>query len=128
MEEPVQKVRETTTQAGNTTQRTQEVIEPRIEMAHRQNTAARIIWYIGGVILVLLAFRFVLALLGANPASGFASFIYNTSYPLVAPFFGLFGYNLQKGVARFELFTLVAMAVYAIVAAGLARLVTINRD
>jgi uncharacterized protein YggT (Ycf19 family) len=89
--------------------------------------AARIIWFIAGVLLTLLAFRFVLTLLGANPNNGFADFIYSTSHPFVAPFFGLFGYNLQYGVSRFEIYTLIAMAVYAIVAYGLVRLVTINR-
>jgi uncharacterized protein YggT (Ycf19 family) len=88
---------------------------------------ARIIWYIAGVILVLLAFRFVLALLGANSANQFANFIYTASHPFVAPFFSLFGYRMQYGVSRFEIYTLVAMAVYAIIAYGLAKLVTIDR-
>ena len=87
----------------------------------------RVIWYIAGVLLVLLAFRFVLALLGANQSNGFANFIYDTSHPFVSPFFGLFGYNTQYGVSKLEVYTLVAMAVYAIVAWGLAKLVTINR-
>lgn len=89
--------------------------------------AARVIWYIAGVLLVLLAFRFVLALLGANPNNAFADFIYTVSHPFVAPFFSLFGYQLQYGVSRFETYTLVAMAVYAIIAWGLVRLVTIGR-
>jgi cation transport ATPase len=88
--------------------------------------AARIIWYIAGVLLVLLAFRFVLALLGANPNNGFADFIYSASHPFVAPFFGLFGYTNQIGVSKFEIYTLIAMAVYAVVAWGLAKLVTID--
>lgn len=88
---------------------------------------ARIIWYITGVILVLLAFRFVFALLGANPANSFANFIYTVSHPFVAPFFSLFNYNLRYGGSRFEIYTLVAMAVYAIIGWGLARLATIGR-
>jgi uncharacterized protein YggT (Ycf19 family) len=89
--------------------------------------AARVIWYVAGVLLILLAFRFVLALLGANPNNGFANFIYSVSHPLVAPFFGLFGYNLRYGVSRFEIYTLVAMAVYTVIAWGLARLATIEQ-
>jgi YggT family protein len=92
-----------------------------------QNLVARVIWYIAGILLALLAFRFVLALLGANPNNSFANFIYSASHPFVAPFFSLFGYNLQYGVSRFETFTLVSAAVYAIVAYGLAHLVTINK-
>lgn len=88
--------------------------------------AARVIWYIAGALLLLLAFRFVLALLGANPSNGFANFIYSTSHPFVAPFFGLFGYNLQYGVSKVETYTLVAMAVYTVAAWGLARLVTLS--
>ena len=88
--------------------------------------AYRVIWFIAGVILTLLAFRFVLTLLGANPDNAFADFIYTASYPFVAPFFGLFGYDKIYGVAKFEIYTLVAMAVYAVIAWGLGRLVTLN--
>jgi uncharacterized membrane protein len=88
---------------------------------------ARIIWWIAGVILALLAFRFVLALLGANHGNAFVRFIFDASHPLVAPFFGIFSYsNYVFGVARFELYTLVAMAVYAVIAWGLARLATLS--
>ncbi len=89
---------------------------------------ARVIWYVAGVLLVLLGIRFVLALLAANPGNGFANFIYTVSHPFVAPFFSLFGYNLRYGVSRFELYTLVAMAIYALIAYGLAKLVTIGHD
>ena len=98
------------------------------QTVHKQNVAVRVIWFIAGVLLTLLAFRFVLSLLGANESNGFANFIYTVSHPFVAPFFGLFNYDFQAGRSSFELSTLVAMAVYAIVAAGLARLATITRD
>jgi uncharacterized membrane protein len=88
---------------------------------------ARIIWYIAGVLEVILAFRFVLALLGANTSNGFANFIYNISHPFVAPFFSLFGYKLHYGVSHFEIDTLVAMLVYLVVAWGLVKLVTISQ-
>jgi len=101
---------------------------PSPETVHRQNVASRIIWFIAGVILTLLAFRFVFVLLGANADNAFADFIYDASRPFVQPFFGLFDYTFEGGRARIEAATLVAMAVYAIIAAGLARLVTITRD
>ena len=91
------------------------------------STAERVIYYIAGVLLTLLAFRFVLSLLGANRSNGFADFIYGATYPFVAPFFGLFGYNVQYGVSRFEIETLVAMAVYGIVAYGIAKMIRIAR-
>lgn len=89
-------------------------------------TAARVVWFIAGVLLTLLAFRFVFALLGANPSNGFVNFIYTVSHPFVAPFFGIFGYHLRYGISRVELSTLVAMAVYALLAFGIARLLTIR--
>jgi uncharacterized protein YggT (Ycf19 family) len=96
--------------------------------SHTANVAERIVWLIAGLILVLLAFRFVFALFGANPNNAFASFIYNASRPFVAPFFNLFQYNyINNGVGRFEFFTLVAIAVYAVIAAIIARIVTLNR-
>lgn len=88
----------------------------------------QIVWFVSGVILLLLGFRFVLSLLGANTSNGFAQFIYNTSHPFVAPFFGLFNYNnIQYGVSRFEIYTLVAMAVYAAIAWILSYLANIGR-
>lgn len=96
--------------------------------AKRQVVASRIIWLLAGILLILLAFRFVLALLGADPANPFANFIYSVSYPFVAPFFGLFGYHLTYGVSQVEVFTLVAMAVYAVVAWIVDRAVNITRS
>lgn len=82
----------------------------------------RVIYLIGGIIIALLGFRFLLALLGANRDNAFASFIYGVSHPFVAPFFGLFNYREQIGVVRFEVETLVAIAFWAFVTWGLARL------
>jgi hypothetical protein len=92
------------------------------------NVISRVIWFVAGIILLLLAFRFILALLGANTTNSFAQFIYNTSHPFVTPFFNLFSYNsIQNGVSRFEVYTLVAMAVYAAVAWVLSALANIGR-
>lgn len=123
MAERVEHVTEETGPAAtrSTTKRVKEV-----ETAPSGMTVVqRIIWYIAAVLLILLAFRFILALLGANPSNAFADFIYTTSHPFVAPFFSLFGYNLQYGVSRFEIYTLVAMAVYAVIAYLLTRLFAI---
>ena len=110
----------------------QEVIEDDasyIERDHTANVAERIVWLIAGVILTLLAFRFVFALLGANPNSGITQFVYNVSHPFVAPFFNLFNYNyVDNGIGRVEIFTIVAMLFYWIVAAIIARFVSINRQ
>ena len=120
-------VEETTVNDGAATQTTRRVADPAVEHDHNKFVAARVIWFIAGVIEVLLALRFLFVLLGANSGNGLVSFIYAVTYPLVVPFFGIFGYHYQAGVANFEVATLVAMAIYALIAWGLARLVTINR-
>ena len=93
-------------------------------------TASNFIWYILGVIEVLLGFRFVLKLLGANPNSGFVDFIYSVTGILTAPFDNIFGVTSTKsGDVRsvFEPSILVAAAVYALIAWGIVKLLNINR-
>lgn len=95
-----------------------------------RSTAANIVWYILGVIEVLLAFRFVLKLLGANPESGFVDFIYTISGILTGPFDNIFGVSkTTSGETQsvFEPSILVAAAVYALVAWGIVKLVKVNR-
>ena len=43
--------------------------------ARPSSVAARVVWLITGILLTILAFRFVFILLGANRANGFADFI-----------------------------------------------------
>lgn len=81
----------------------------------------QVIWYILGIIEVLLAFRVLLKLLGANTQSGFTSFIYAISNPLALPFAGILGITGVSGMT-IEWSTLIAMAVYAIVAYGMVAL------
>lgn len=125
MAEHVKRFQRTTTPNGDVVETTREATTSPV--ARTQNTATNVIWFVAAVLLILLAFRFILALLGANSANWFASFIYSVSHLFVAPFFGLFSYNYQYGVSRFEAYTLVAMVVYAVIAWILTALVNINR-
>ncbi len=81
----------------------------------------QVIWYILGTVEVVLAFRILLKLLGANAYSGFTSFIYAISNPFALPFAGVLGIT---GVSEMilEWSTLIAMAVYAILAYGIVAL------
>ncbi|MFA6532775.1 MAG: YggT family protein [Patescibacteria group bacterium] len=81
----------------------------------------QVIWYILGVIEVILAFRVVLKFLGANAFSGFANFIYAISSPFALPFSGILGTSASSNLI-FEWSTLIAMAVYAVVAYGIVAL------
>lgn len=129
MVEDIQNVRETTTQSGDTLQKTTETKSSRDSAEHRTNVVERVVWYIAGILLVLLGLRFILTLLGANTTNGFANFIYSSSHPFVTPFFSLFNYHhYTYGTSHFEVYTLVAMLVYALIAWGIARLVTLNQD
>ncbi len=88
--------------------------------------AVQVVWFLAGLIDVILAIRFVMKLLAANPASGFVSFMYNLSEPLIAPFRGIFG-TPAAGGSVLEPASLVAMVIYSLIAWGvvvLIRLVT----
>ena len=89
------------------------------------------IWLVLGIVEVLLAFRFVLKLLGANPNSGFVNFVYSISGPLNAPFRGIFTTPTTQGnitTSVFETSTVVAIIVYAIIAWGIVKLATLNKE
>ncbi len=95
--------------------------------APKRTVATRMIGFVVSILLAFLAFRFVLALLGANPSNPFAGFIYRVTAPFVAPFSGLFGYHLAYGVSQLEVVTLIAMATYLVAAWALTRLVNLTR-
>lgn len=88
--------------------------------------AQRIVWFIVGIINVIIAIRFVLLLLGANQSAGFVDFIYALSSIFVAPFVGIFGAPTY-GQFMFEWSSLLAIAVYSLVAWGIAKLITLSR-
>jgi uncharacterized protein YggT (Ycf19 family) len=81
----------------------------------------QVIWYVLGVIEVLLIFRIILKALAANPGSGFAELIYTLSNPLALPFRGIFQTAVVEG-SVFEWSTIIAGAVYALLAFGLVQL------
>ena len=81
----------------------------------------QIVWYILSLLEALLAFRFALKLLGANPAAGFTSFIYGATKLFVAPFLNVFRISKVEG-SVFEWTTLLAMLVYLFIAWGIIKL------
>lgn len=92
--------------------------------AHRRGTADKIqqlIYLVFGVISALLAIRFSLRLLGANPDAPFASFVYGVTAGFLAPFFGLWRPLAFDG-SVIEWHSLVAIVVYLLLGWVLARL------
>lgn len=81
----------------------------------------QVIWYILGVIEVLLIFRILLKMLGANPNSGFANLIYVLTEAFAYPFAGILQVSYAQGHV-FEWTTMIAMVVYVILAYGLVQL------
>lgn len=87
----------------------------------------RIMWSLLAFLEILLAFRFVLRMIGANPNSGFAMFMYGLTGVFVGPFNGLVT-TPTSGGAPLEITTLIAMAVYALIFWGLAYVIRILTD
>lgn len=94
-----------------------------------KTTVANVVWYLFGLVAILLAIRFVLKLTGANPTNGFVDFIYSITGFLSAPFDSIFGVAETSGrviTSVFEPSILVAIAVYGLVAWGIVKLLTLN--
>lgn len=86
----------------------------------------QIVWYLVGLLEVLLAFRFVLKLTGANPVAGFTNFIYSFTWPFTAPFNAVFSKTTVEG-SIFEWTTLLAMLVYYLVAFAIVKLFLMSK-
>jgi len=118
-------VRETNERVGNTNVQRETV-------SRRASTPGavifrRIIWYITGIIIALLLIRLILLLLAANDTNGFVSFVYSLSGFFASPFFGIFNYQPTYGRFTFEVSTVVAILVYALIGWGIAKLTTLGR-
>lgn len=81
----------------------------------------RVIYWIGGALIALLALRFLFQLLGASEGSPFVDFIYAFSAMFVWPFNGIFG-EPTYGASHFDSATLVAIVVYGLLTVGIAKL------
>ncbi len=96
--------------------------------ASKSQTVEYIIYFILGLIDVLLAFRFILKLTGANTSSGFVTFIYDLTKIFILPFEGIFSKGSAEGLETTSIFepaTLIAIVVYGILAWGIVKLIKI---
>jgi hypothetical protein len=83
----------------------------------RQIIVARVIrlmWLVSGIATVLIAFRFVLNLIAANPNSGFAAFIYGVTQFLVAPFSSIVRNPMFDTGGVLDIASLFAIVVYLV--------------
>jgi YGGT family len=104
----------------------EEVIDPAGEKAASVDWLSRIIWFLVGLMSILLLIRFVLLASGADESAGFSQLIYSLTGWMVAPFAGLFGRSVTypgaagTGVIEFE--SLVAIVVYMLIGWGITKL------
>ncbi len=86
--------------------------------------AIQIVYYLAGVVSLLLGLRFVLILLGANN-TGVVNWVYQITQPFVSPFYGIFGNTILYDSARIEwesLIAILAVGIIAYIVAGFLRL------
>jgi hypothetical protein len=84
--------------------------------------ATQLVWLIFGILEGLFALRVFMKLIGANPESPFAGLVYGFTSLFLFPFSGLTG-TPAVGNMVLEISTLIAMAVYALVAWALERII-----
>lgn len=106
--------------------RTSEVRTSQRELDQEQRLfsfkATQLIWLFLGILEALIAIRIVLKLIGANPDSPFAAFIYDFSHIFLVPFEGVIGTPAAGGMVL-ELSSIIAMLVYALLGWIVERLV-----
>jgi len=91
-------------------------------------TIEYLVYFLFGILEVLLAARLVFRLLGASLSSGFVDFIYGMTGIFIAPFQGIFPSATTQGLetkAVLEPATIVALIVYAVLAWGIVKLIQI---
>ncbi|HZC04933.1 MAG TPA: YggT family protein [Ktedonobacterales bacterium] len=86
---------------------------------------AQLIYVVFGIGIALIVIRIILKALAANPGAGFTSFLYSVTNPLVAPFQGIFATPQTSAGSVFELSSVIAIIVYALIAWALVRLIEI---
>ena len=82
-----------------------------------QETLTRVtglIWLAFGILDGLIALRFLLKLMAANPSNPFAAFLYTITEPALWVFEGLTTSPTFQGIV-IEFFDLIAIAVYALI-------------
>ena len=124
-EQATREVRTTDQQVGATRVQRQTVSET--ASVPGSVVAKRVIWYIAGFIIALLVIRVLMFMLGANQGSPFVDFIYSLSGVFAAPFTGIFP-TPTYGQFGIDSASLVAIAVYALVAWGISKLFTLNTN
>lgn len=119
-------VKDTNEQLGDTNIHRQSVTTT--TKADASVVAKRVVYYLAGVIIALLALRIVLLLMAANQGSEFVDFVYALSGFFAVPFYGMFNYQPTYGQSTFEISSVIGIIVYGLVAMGVAKLFTLTKS
>lgn len=97
-------------------------------VATGSQTVEYLVYFLFGVLEILLAFRLVLKLTGASISSAFVGLIYGLTGIFILPFEGIFRKGYTQGIETasvLEPSTIVALIVYAVLAWGIVKLIRI---
>ena len=84
--------------------------------------ATQLVWLLFGILEALIALRIGLKLIGANPDSPIAVYLYGFTGLFLLPFEGLTGTPSSGGMVL-EVSSVIAMLVYALIAWALERII-----
>ncbi len=101
---------------------TQYVEDKNLMRANLRYWITRVVYFVLGVMEVIMGLRFIFRLLGANQDSSFVMVLYGLSHVFVSPFNGIFNDQTIGRTSVMEVSTLIAMLVYALIAWGLVAL------
>lgn len=103
-------------------------IPPVVKLATSSQTVEYLVYFFFGALEILLVFRLVLKLAGANIYSAFVGLVYGITGVFILPFENIF----RTGTTRvaetkliFEPSTLVAIIVYSVIAWGIVKLIRV---
>ena len=102
--------------------RTESIEDKNLKRTNVRYWITSMVYFVLGVLEVIMALRFVFRLLGAHQTSTFVIFLYNLSHVFVYPFNGIFNDQTIGSTSVFEVSTLIAMLIYALIAWGLVAL------
>ena len=109
--------------SGTSVERRQETVEDTYQRrANRRVWVKRTLSSCFSVLEVVLALRLLFRLLGANPQNSFITVLYRLSHVFVGPFNGIFNDQALGNQSVLEVSTLIAIALYALLAWGLMAL------
>lgn len=119
-------VKETvTTQKDNTD--TVKIAPVKMEATTSQ-TVGYLVYFFFGALEILLAFRLILKIMGASLGNAFVGLVYGITGIFILPFQGIFHSGLAQGIETtsvFEWSTLIAIIVYAVMAWGIVKLLSV---